>query len=938
MRFHRILLRDYRAIRSCTIEPLPGGITVIEGDNEVGKSSIAEALWLVFEQHDDSQGAAVRAIRPADRDAATEIEVDVSSGPYRFTYFKRFHRSPKTELRVSEPAAEVLAGREAHDRALAILDETMDRRLWDALRIQQGGSLDPVVAGQHHSLLRALDIAAGQLLGGDREKSLFERAQAEFERYFTATGRERTAKDGVDAARLRQARDLSRAEYERLRTLIASHEKSALRCDELDRALSRLDAESKLAGVRHEQLAEVDRRWKDCQANVVRLDTDAREADADEREATRALRTRSQVIEAAGPRARAIAEDRARLQELAGLLADAARREEGADQAVEDARRELAEARAALQVAEDDLRLLDQELQATQMSERLERLADNEPALRELGAWLNACRVDRAVLHELENAEREMALIAARRDAAGASFTIEAPSGTRIDVDGEAHTSEGAPFEATVVGETVLRLPGDIVVRIQAGRQARELDTAAAAAAVRLREALAAAGAADLDAARRAYDERVQKEERRKSLANQVQADLRDISTTELRAKLERSRARIAEARAARPPGVSVPDSVDAARAQQQSLNSRVTAKTQAERGALTVLEGVRAKRSALEREKAELDGGVRAASAELDRLDAELSLARQAEPDDALAKRAAEARTKLDRVKQARDAAVAELELTPRPTDELATVARDQSRIAADVRNAELERAGLQKVLEDAGAAGVHHQLSDAETRSEAALAELDSFLRRAAAARTLFDTLNRRRNEARENYAGPLRARIEALGRPVFDPSFSVELADDLAIARRTSRGVTLEFHQLSVGTREQLSVLMRLACASLVSEEGGAPLILDDIFGWADPGRLRRLAPVLAEAARDLQVLLFTCTPARFESIAPARVVSLPGGETRDRGAAEPGAEQAQAAKPTLSAAPAPQASPRPGGPAPQGTLDLFSPPPAEPAGRR
>ena len=177
MKFHRVSLRDYKAIRSFVIEPRETGVTIIEGENEVGKSSIAEALWLVFDQTDDSSSAVVRNLKPAGRDASTEVEVDVSTGQYRFTYFKRFHRGSRTELRIAAPRQETLTGREAHNRARQILDETMDRALWEALRLQQGASLEPLNAGDHQSLLRALDVAAGELLGGDREQTLFERIE-----------------------------------------------------------------------------------------------------------------------------------------------------------------------------------------------------------------------------------------------------------------------------------------------------------------------------------------------------------------------------------------------------------------------------------------------------------------------------------------------------------------------------------------------------------------------------------------------------------------------------------------------------------------------------------------------------------------------------------------------------------------------------------------
>jgi len=66
-------------------------------------------------------------------------------------------------------------------------------------------------------------------------------------------------------------------------------------------------------------------------------------------------------------------------------------------------------------------------------------------------------------------------------------------------------------------------------------------------------------------------------------------------------------------------------------------------------------------------------------------------------------------------------------------------------------------------------------------------------------------------------------------------------------------------------------------------------GAPVVLDDVFGWADPKRLQDLGPILAQAAGEGQVLVFTCTPARFATVAPARVIGLPGGRVTERSAA-------------------------------------------------
>ena len=67
-----------------------------------------------------------------------------------------------------------------------------------------------------------------------------------------------------------------------------------------------------------------------------------------------------------------------------------------------------------------------------------------------------------------------------------------------------------------------------------------------------------------------------------------------------------------------------------------------------------------------------------------------------------------------------------------------------------------------------------------------------------RAQAALLLHDMFLRHRQESRQRYVGPFKERIEELGRIVFNSSFSVEIDEDLSVARRTLDGDTLEVGQ--------------------------------------------------------------------------------------------------------------------------------------------
>ena len=209
MKILRLALRNYRGVAEREVVFAPHGVTIVAGPNEVGKSSLAEAVELLFEERDDTAKQRVREIQPVDRDAGSEVEADVLLGPFAFTYAKRFHRRSETRLAVRAPRVEQATGREAHERVRALLDAHLDTALWRALRIVQGAPLDAPALAAAASLAAALDRAAGVGAGGEREESLFERARAAFDEHFTATGRARRGTIEAQQA-LAAARDRSR--------------------------------------------------------------------------------------------------------------------------------------------------------------------------------------------------------------------------------------------------------------------------------------------------------------------------------------------------------------------------------------------------------------------------------------------------------------------------------------------------------------------------------------------------------------------------------------------------------------------------------------------------------------------------------------------------------------------------------------------------------
>ncbi|MFT4087249.1 MAG: ATP-binding protein, partial [Gordonia sp. (in: high G+C Gram-positive bacteria)] len=134
-------IKNYRGVAEREVAFADRGITVVEGANEAGKSTMVEALDMLLRTQASSKSGAVRAVQPSGRDVGSEVQAEITCGAYRFTYFKRFNKRAETSLTITEPRPEQLTGRSAHERVEQILNESLDRSLYDALRLVQ--SADP---------------------------------------------------------------------------------------------------------------------------------------------------------------------------------------------------------------------------------------------------------------------------------------------------------------------------------------------------------------------------------------------------------------------------------------------------------------------------------------------------------------------------------------------------------------------------------------------------------------------------------------------------------------------------------------------------------------------------------------------------------------------------------------------------------------------------
>ncbi len=875
MRLLRLRLRDFRGVEEREVAFLRDGVTVLVGPNEVGKSSMAEALDLLFTVQDSSTKAEVRAVKPVDRDAGPEVEADIETGPYAFTYRKRYLKGAETVLRITRPVSEQLTGRQAHERVEQILAETMDAALWRALTIKQGEGLGQASLAEAASLGQALDRAAGTVPEGQAETSLFDRAWAEYEQYWTPTGRAKGDWPLREAVREQQS-TLDGIEAQ-LRSLAADVERAADLAVEHDHLV-----EAK--GPEESRARELEARWRQIEEqvrDVERLDEAEKAARMAAERGAEASRGRTAAVEELARAAADRDRHRAAAEAAAPSLASARERAARAAAVLSDARRSRDAAEARARAARSDVDFLRARDQLAELTERREALLAAQASLADAEATARANPVDEAALDEIRSADAAARVARGLLEQARPTVAVTALRSIAVLVDGAPLSL--APGEAArrpVEDRLGVELPDTLRVEVSAGRADASLAAEAADAERTLRAACERVGVADLAAAEGAAaarrDARAAWTEQKRRIADLLAGD----DSERLDARIAMAERRTRGYLDARPAGSPMPADEDAAAAAAEdaeaAAESARTAESAAER------EDRAAREQLTTREVEANEAAVRADLAEHD-LEARavaLEAARAAVADTALDE--ALARAVADHGAAVAATASARAALEGQGPD-AAKALLDNARLVVDemggrLRDLEIAQAEVRARLRDHGEDGLAERRDDALTARDAAAAELDRWMRRANARKALYEALKRARDAAHLAYVGPLRDKLTSLGRVVFGPSLGIEVGEDLRVRNRTLDGRTVPFDSLSVGAKEQLGVLMRLAGAMLVAQDGGVPVLLDDTLGFSDPRRLEAMGAVLGIAGASCQVIVLTCYPERYRHVGGARTVAL------------------------------------------------------------
>ena len=893
MRIDRFAVRDFRKLAGgVAVEGLEPGITVIVGDNEEGKSTLLKALQSAFFDRHNLTGQGVEQMMPfGARGVRPWIEVgfELSGADYRLE--KAFGRGPSALLEGGGKRWEAEA---AEDRLRELLGFSRPGRgaageehrgLAGLLWVEQGRAFQPLGMNRDSQavLREAIEGEVGQVLGGERGRRLLELVEKRTGDYYTRTGREREALSGP-----RKRVEALGEEFGALEAEVRNYDDKVKRLGQLQEALARYRREGSLARAKEEaakaedalrRLSEVEGRLRTAEAQMGQAESAAGAAEG-------ARQRRAAIVEEAETAARQAGEAEAVLKELEPDFLDAERSLAEAEERLACCNSRRGEASAGWEAARRALERAELAAGLQALEERLEQAEALNGGIERDRQALAADPVDGDAVSGLREMRARQIALDAALEAAAATLVFSPEGGRSVSRDGQP-VDTGEPVRVT--GSSVFHLQDFGVLEVAPGGQdLARLRADLAELEGRLREELRRLDRADLAGAETALRARqvleAQVENRQGELRGLAPEGLEALRDTvrERRARLsalverDGGEAPVAEtAHAAERAALAERD--EAERAAGQAMQERDEARTLHDR----LREG-RIKADAEHRQKAEAAAGRRAALEE-ERRDA---------PDEEMEERARTAAEALAARRSERDAVLAERDaMNPEALRiERQRAEEAHTRLRTRIEDSERAERDLAVELRTLGQRGLAEELERKRgeldiARSERARIEAD-----ASAWKLLLETLRAAEREAKETFLGPVRDRLRPYLGMLF-PETELQLNEDsLEIVSLRRDGVDEPFATLSIGAREQVAVLTRLALADLLREKGRpVALILDDPLVNSDDERFRRMELALRKAAASLQIVVLTCHEARYESLG-AKIVRLADCRMGDRAAQE------------------------------------------------
>ena len=858
-----IEVRNFRKFaKPIVISKIDSGLTVVVGDNEEGKSTLLDALRTAFFVRYNISGDVATSLLPYNSSVRPEIKLTFDLHGNNFTLSKSFCQHPSAELfgpdvNCSGPAVD--------DKLQEILrfkppgrggGDDRHRGVWGLFWVEQGRSFTELKPNDDsRSAIRAtLESEVGDVLGGKRGSKILASIARQFERKFTGSGR-----PTQEYARTIRTAEALEAECADVKSSLSSYEeKVAVLEAKLDR-LSKYNSGKTL-----EKAQEASHRAQEAQRKLEQLErqrgervSDQRVAAAESNTASVAWEKRKQDIEnldIATTAVKSLNEKRTEIDPSISELQSELALQTSARNKAETA---LSSAQEKLGLAEQELRYVRAKGSIGELEERLGKARRANDKAKDFEAKAKAILLDPRTLATLRKFDKEAEDARVTLEAVATGLRIVTHSARITTLNGE---KLPADVFRRITDVTKLEVKDVCQITVTPGGDLDELRDKRRKCAQRLGEALGRYGVKNL------AEGEGQVEERKRLLGDaERQTELISIHATDglevLEAELsvqEIILKDLSEAQRRKLPTVS-----DAERKIEELQSSRGTAQGRL-RGLVAQEEEIRAQLVEVQQKSAKLEGELKQSRERLAQANRELERTRRMKADEVLKSEYAAATKKEEAARIVAENTEKEWEAAqPEKVQlQLEQAGKAVKEIQRDIDGLNEGIRELQTELRTLGQMGLGEKAEDLSAKLHGARAELRRAEREARAIKLLYEVLTQAEKEAKEEFLSTVTKRVQPYLKMLL-PEAELVLDENIEITGLRRGSVIEPFGSLSLGTREQLAVLARLAFADLLHEKGQpAAVILDDAIVYADEGRFKNMLLILAKAAKNLQVIVLTC----------------------------------------------------------------------------
>ena len=878
MRLRRLSVNQFKRFTVPTqLGELGDGLNLVVGPNELGKSTLLDAFRAVLFERYSSRARPIMALQNDRSGAAPVVELVFEVNGAEYTLTKRFVKSAYARLKCPDGTLLEADAAENELRSLLGFAEAGTRGatsdtlgMWGVLWVLQGQSFgrpdlpDSALA----SLSAGLEAEVGTVLGGRRGRELPQIIEKQRDELITAARRQPRGeyKDTIDQISELERR-LSEQQQQQLE-MSETLEKLAA----VEAWLSRLEEGSQDI-IDQEELKEAQEQLNEVMRHDLQLEAARSELQNLEVRFEQAQREQSDRAS----RREELKTDQERLRQETKRLEELQEQERESLVSLDELRQASTDAEAAVEAAVQAeaswRRILDRIIRSAELNDLLrqqsevkaaqERLAEAQRQAEQIKVTDESLQHIRQATDIAEQANARLSVAATR-----ISFDIPSDRLTGIEADGVPLTDPPTTVESVEPVSITIPERGRIVIEPAVADRDQLLRTEREAKA-ELRAALSEVGAKTLPDAQILRDQRRDLEVIAGAALQELERLAPPGSAPALQPRIDELRQALATS-SAEEDAVQQRDHAEAALDSAQKELQKARAEERIAREAVD--ERARAV-SDIRVEVRTLQNTVDSQTELVERRKERLLSESEIVPDHQLATASETAAQAVAEQQQA--VSLLEGEISPSTRTQLeARISRLQTAIKqressrVDLR---IETVRLRERIEVHDSAGIDEAIEHTQRELEGATRRRNRFERELEVLGLLADTLRAAESEARERYLAPVVNRVHPYLQMLF-PNAEIGITEDLFITGMSrNAGYEESFDHLSMGTQEQIAVLVRLAFAEMLIDQGApAAVILDDALVFSDDQRMRLMFDILSHAARRVQILVFTCRAQLFEGL--------------------------------------------------------------------